>query len=420
MAYRRKQSVTRSATFVEDHRSFASPDDSSSSLAAQAIRASAAHRDSSLSSAYAESAFAASADSNRPKGSQDSNMYEYTSMKSLNESKHGFWDVLAKKAKAIIEDDTASHKFDNYGTEQPEMFDPSTGSQSQSRWSFENYRKPEKLAFQKRTEAIASSVDYVGGRIRNALEDGRTIVANKTADIIQETKKLQIRRKTSNSNLQNQATEAFGPANLSHNQTEHDTQLKASRDVANAMAAKAKLLLRELKTVKADLTFAKERCAQLEEENKILRENRHKGGHSEDEDLIRLQLESLLSEKARLAHENSMYARENRFLREIVEFHQLTMQNVVYLDEDAEEVTEVDPNEILPFSPSHSVHEVGSPASPRSPTANPDMLSSPDPSVVPGSPSNLKLPHQDVLNTQAAESESSPPLAPTAQSPREQ
>ena len=56
--------------------------------------------------------------------------------------------------------------------------------------------------------------------------------------------------------------------------------------VANAMAAKAKLLLRELKTVKADLTFAKERCAQLEEENKLLRECRDKGDTLEDDDLV--------------------------------------------------------------------------------------------------------------------------------------
>ena len=53
-----------------------------------------------------------------------------------------------------------------------------------------------------------------------------------------------------------------------------------------AMAAKAKLLLRELKTVKADLAFAKERCAQLEEENKILRENRERGENLEDDDLV--------------------------------------------------------------------------------------------------------------------------------------
>lgn len=113
--------------------------------------------------------------------------------------------------------------------------------------------------------------------------------------------------------------------------------------VAMAMAAKAKLLLRELKTVKADLAFAKERCAQLEEENRILRESREKGDNPEDDDLIRLQLETLLAEKARLAQENSVFARENRFLREIVEYHQLTMQDVVYLDEGSEEVTEVYP-----------------------------------------------------------------------------
>lgn len=56
--------------------------------------------------------------------------------------------------------------------------------------------------------------------------------------------------------------------------------------VAMAMAAKAKLLLRELKTVKADFAFAKERCAQLEEENKILRENRERGDNPEDDDLV--------------------------------------------------------------------------------------------------------------------------------------
>lgn len=53
-----------------------------------------------------------------------------------------------------------------------------------------------------------------------------------------------------------------------------------------AMAAKAKLLLRELKTVKADLAFAKERCGQLEEENRVIRESRAEGGNPEDDDLV--------------------------------------------------------------------------------------------------------------------------------------
>jgi len=60
--------------------------------------------------------------------------------------------------------------------------------------------------------------------------------------------------------------------------------------VAMATAAKAKLLLRELKTVKADLAFSKARCAQLEEENKILRdrEGSEKGQNVNraDDDLV--------------------------------------------------------------------------------------------------------------------------------------
>ncbi|PWZ11052.1 hypothetical protein Zm00014a_018379 [Zea mays] len=96
------------------------------------------------------------------------------------------------------------------------------------------------------------------------------------------------------------------------------------------MAAKLKLLQRELKALKADLSFSKEWCAQLEEENRLLRD----GNHDADEDLIRQQLETLLAEKARLAHENTAYARENRFLREVVEYHQLNMQDVVGLDDD--------------------------------------------------------------------------------------
>lgn len=50
------------------------------------------------------------------------------------------------------------------------------------------------------------------------------------------------------------------------------------------MAAKAKLLLRELKMVKSDLAFAKQRCAQLEEENKVLRENRNGDNSATDDD----------------------------------------------------------------------------------------------------------------------------------------
>ncbi|CAI0408205.1 unnamed protein product [Linum tenue] len=196
------------------------------------------------------------------------------------------------------------------------------------------------------------------------------MVENKTADIIQETRKLQARRKGGAGPQQNQQQ---NPSSQPEKHMNPETQLKYRRtklivglafgsQVAMATAAKAKLLLRELKTVKADLAFAKQRCSQLEEENKILRDSREKGGNPADDDLIRLQLETLLAEKARLANENAFYARENCYLREIVEYHQLTMQDVVYLDESSEEVSEVDPiSNLMTMSP---------PLTPPSPSAS--------------------------------------------------
>ncbi|KAG1338916.1 hypothetical protein COCNU_04G012220 [Cocos nucifera] len=374
MAYRRKQGLSsKASSTIEDFRSATDPP----SLAAQAIRASAAHRDSSLSSAYGESAVASSAAhqfSNRERSSpspRDSTAHESTSMKNLNESKYGFWGVLARKAKAILEDDDTTKQFEAAGRNQPQAVNKSAGSQFyQSNRSPHGLQKTETPPFQKSSDTIASSLNHIGGTIKNAFEEGLMVVENKTADIIHETRKLHVRRKGSGHSAKNQAAEELAQHTFPQMQTDYETQLKASRDVANAMAAKAKLLLRELKTIKADLAFAKERCAQLEEENKMLRESLEKGSNPEDDDLIRLQLETLLAEKARLAHENSTYARENRFLREIVEYHQLTMQDVVYVDEGIEEVTEVYSSQIPPASPAPGVSEASSPLIPTTPTPN--------------------------------------------------
>ncbi|EPS71006.1 hypothetical protein M569_03752, partial [Genlisea aurea] len=278
MAYRRRQGITRSTTFKEGIYHQQPETASSSSLAAQAIKASAAHRDSSHS-----------------KGGGGGGGYDHNTSA---DSPFGFWGNVARKAKEILEEDSAQHVLDEMPHQQQVEF---------------SKRMENNVAFRKGLDAFTSSM-------RNALEEGRTIVENTTADLIK-------RRGIS--------------PEKQKNQTSQEDLLKASRDVAMATAAKVKLLLRELKTVKADLSFAKQRCSQLEEENKILREAREKGLNPADDDMIRLQLETLLAEKARLANENSVYARENRFLREIVEYHQLTMQDVVYLDEGIEEVTPV-------------------------------------------------------------------------------
>ncbi|KAF5954543.1 hypothetical protein HYC85_007399 [Camellia sinensis] len=394
MAYRRKQVGPSSWTFNEE---FGSPQigpsptpppneslspSSASSLAAKAIRASSAYRDSSLSSAYGHSTLSPSRDPNLsrsppPSAPKDSNTYEYTSMKSLSEPKHGFWGVLARKAKAILDDDNAAQQSETPGRMRPQMSGTETRGQYHNPYhSPESHRKRENPALQKGLGAITSSLSYIGGTIGNAFEEGRNIVENRTADIIQETRKLQIRKKGSNSEKQNQMPNVGStrqqPLMQTHMQpqmhTDLEIQLKASRDVAMAMATKAKLLLRELKTVKADLAFAKERCAQLEEENRIVRESLEKGDNPEDDDLIRLQLETLLAEKARLAQENSVFARENRFLREIVEYHQLTMQDVVYFDEGNEEVKEVySPITVSPVSNTHSIDTIQTSAPSSSP-----------------------------------------------------
>ncbi|CAA6672030.1 unnamed protein product [Spirodela intermedia] len=320
MAYRRKHAVAKSSTF-EVFRSSAATDDGSSpssSLAAQAIRASSAYRDSSLSSAYGEQAIGSA------RGGSD--RQEPTPLR-----------------RSILQDDGTADEGRGPGRNPLQKLSTGDGGQQPCR-SPEGLQKPESPGIQKRIGVLTSSLSYISGTIGNALEEGLSRVEHRTADIIQETKKLNMRRKNGGSQMQSNANSPISPQPQA---ADYETQLKASRNVANAMAAKAKLLLRELKTVKADLAFAKERCAQLEEENKVLRESRHKGDHHEDDDLLTsadtVAIGDAAGEKARLAHENSVYARENRFLREIVEYHQLTMQDVVYLDEGIEEVTEVYP-----------------------------------------------------------------------------
>ncbi|KAM7264090.1 hypothetical protein ACFE04_001773 [Oxalis oulophora] len=301
----------------------------SPSLAAKAIRASAAHRNTNHN-------LPSSPSSNSPR-SKGFNAYDQTDP-SRNDTK-GFWGVLARKAKAILDEE----QLESSGRTRLDNSDGSprtTQQQSHSQLSPEGFRRMDNPTIRKGLDRITTSLNQIGDHFEKAFEEGKTMVENKTADI-----KLQIRRKGNEFDEHDESprvSSQWQQSTQSQNQTNHETQLKASRDVAMATAAKAKLLLRELKTVKADLAFAKERCAQLEEENKSLRE-REKGGNGADDDLIRLQLETLLAEKGRLANENSIYARENRFLREIVEYHQLTMQDVVYLDENSEEVTEVYP-----------------------------------------------------------------------------
>lgn len=237
-------------TFIEDFRSPSRfPDEESPTpsnpslpspqLAAHAIRASAAHRDNStLSSARDESLAGRSSGSKHltrcvtyatPK---DSVQYEYTSMNSLNEAKYGFWGVLARKAKSILEDDNNTNlQSEEHSRSRQHVVDTSSSGQlSRSYSSRENYQRQD-APLHNRGSEIASSLQHIGGTIKNALEEGLTMVENRTADIIQETRKLQIGRKSGSFHVRNQPTEFAASNYLYPDMNDHETQLKASRDV---------------------------------------------------------------------------------------------------------------------------------------------------------------------------------------------
>ncbi|XBJ11115.1 hypothetical protein VPH35_015867 [Triticum aestivum] len=278
-----------------------------------------------------------------------------------DEAKQGLWGLLAQQAKAMLDESAPTED----ARSQPLV--TSAGSpQAQSRWSYDPVRKSESPTFQNGSEGPKFDM---GGHIKNALEEGlhaATMAESRTPAVVG--RKLQIRRKTCSVDMRSAHLNLGTPELMSPMMTDFESpQIKASRDVANVMAAKVKLLQRELKTVNADLAFSKERCAQLEEETRLQRAGNH--DHAANEDLVRKQLETLLAEKARLATENTVYARENRFLREIVDLNQLTVvglqediieeeEEEYEEEEEAEHDTPANPGTAPPKPPSHHTNNV--------------------------------------------------------------
>ncbi|KAF6985214.1 hypothetical protein CFC21_003106 [Triticum aestivum] len=258
-----------------------------------------------------------------------------------DETKQGLWGLLAQQAKAMLDESAPAED----ARSQP-LVTQAGSPQAQSRWSYDPVRKSESPTFQNGSEGPKFDM---GGHIKNALEEGlhaATMAESRTPAVVG--RKLQIRRKTCSVDMRSAHLNLGTPELMSPMMTDFESpQIKASRDVANVMAAKVKLLQRELKTVNADLAFSKERCAQLEEETRLHRAGNH--DHAANEDLVRKQLETLLAEKARLATENTVYARENRFLREIVDLNQLTVvglqEDIIEEEEEEEEYEEEEEEE---------------------------------------------------------------------------
>lgn len=207
--------------------------------------------------------------------------------------------------------------------------------QNQNKMIGKRMNRQDSLSLQKGFRNIASSFSLLGDTLGTAIEEGLNLVETKASSLAYMQPRGTCLKKILDTAVPKKLT---SPAKVQESADKKsglttDTQLKASRDVAMAMATKAKLLLRELKGLKADLAFTRDRCSQIEEENKRLRECADKDLGHEDDDLVRLQLEALLEEKARLVQENAAYARENQFLHEVMQYRQLTLRDVALLDE---------------------------------------------------------------------------------------
>ncbi|KAE8009718.1 hypothetical protein FH972_006140 [Carpinus fangiana] len=209
-----------------------------------------------------------------------------------------------------------------------------------------NRLKEDSLLLMRGFDSVAHTLSLLSNNLDNALQGARDLAKPPTLTEIfqsnlknsdskeeesekQETEaelKQGMKRKFDHSHSSEDSEDDSQKAN--QQQSLKDGKLKKAKNLAISMASKAASLARELKSIKSDLCFMQERCTLLEEENRRLRDGFSKGIRPEEDDLVRLQLEALLTEKSRLANENANLVRENQCLNQLVEYHQLTSQDL--------------------------------------------------------------------------------------------
>ncbi|KAK2648297.1 hypothetical protein Ddye_015786 [Dipteronia dyeriana] len=245
------------------------------------------------------------------------------------------WSNLRGRIHSILED---RNRRVSDGQKQLD-FDPSLPTQENVRKSDRAKRlKEDSLLLLKGFDSIAHTLSQLSNNLDNALQGARGLAEPPTLTEIfqtnlnksegkEETNKGLKRKCDSNESSDDQGEE---DSHMEKEQSPKDKRtMKKAKNLAISMATKAASLARELKSLKSDLCFVQERCTLLDEENRRLRDGFDKGGiRPEEDDLVRLQLEALLAEKSRLANENANLIRENQCLHQLVEYHQITSQDL--------------------------------------------------------------------------------------------
>ncbi|KAG2697109.1 hypothetical protein I3760_07G090700 [Carya illinoinensis] len=247
-----------------------------------------------------------------------------------------FWSALRSRIDTLLE-----HRQSRIPSE------PSVSTQSISRGSDRAKRmKEDSLLLMRGFDSVANTLSLLSNNLDNALQGARDLTKpptlteifqsnlnksdGKEDDSEKEQKETELKKGLKRKFDQSHASEDKEDESQKANdeQTLKDGKLNRAKNLAVSMATKAASLARELKSIKSDLCFMQERCALLEEENRRLRDAFAKGIRPEEDDLVRLQLEALLAEKSRLANENANLVRENQCLHQLVEYHQITSQDL--------------------------------------------------------------------------------------------
>ncbi|TXG63644.1 hypothetical protein EZV62_010638 [Acer yangbiense] len=249
------------------------------------------------------------------------------------------WSNLRGRIDSILEDRN-SRVSD--GQKQLD-FDPSLPTRENVRKSDRAKRlKEDSLLLLKGFDSIAHTLSQLSNNLDNALQGARGLAEPPTLTEIFQTKLNKSEGLEEDDSRQQNQQETnkglkrkFDSNESSDDQGEEDSHkekdkrmMKKAKNLAISMATKAASLARELKSLKSDLCFVQERCTLLDEENRRLRDGFDKGIRPEEDDLVRLQLEALLAEKSRLANENANLIRENQCLHQLVEYHQITSQDL--------------------------------------------------------------------------------------------
>ncbi|KAJ8899314.1 hypothetical protein K2173_018288 [Erythroxylum novogranatense] len=261
-----------------------------------------------------------------------------------------FWSVLSNRVDSLL--DERQNKVVTISDElNLDPFQVSIGGSNRAK-----RMKEDSLLLLRGFDSIACTLSQLSNNLDNALQGARTLAAPPTLNQIfhfniksSETKQDDSEKQQSEENEEKKNTglkrkfdssdagvDQGNDPQKENEQSSKDRKLIKAKNVdfsflyalAISLASKAASLSRELKSIKSDLCFMQERSAMLEEENRRLRDGYSKGIRSEEDDLMRLQMEALLAEKSRLANENANLTRENQCLQQLVEYHQVTTQDL--------------------------------------------------------------------------------------------